>query len=118
MAMGAFETGHLDMVHDAQLDYYGKRLATCSSDRSVVRVTCKQLPFESVPALARTSSSILKCVDEVTSVVGDYKHVEVCTAYVAAAGCITATHSSTPMAPVPVTRTAAPCYALQDDQGV
>lgn len=23
------------MVHDAQLDYYGKRLATCSSDRSV-----------------------------------------------------------------------------------
>jgi protein transport protein SEC13 len=23
------------MVHDAQLDYYGKRLATCSSDRTV-----------------------------------------------------------------------------------
>lgn len=35
MAMGALETGHLDMVHDAQLDYYGKRLATCSSDRTV-----------------------------------------------------------------------------------
>lgn len=35
MAMGAVETGHLDMVHDAQLDYYGKRLATCSSDRTV-----------------------------------------------------------------------------------
>lgn len=33
--MGALETGHLDMVHDAQLDYYGKRLATCSSDRTV-----------------------------------------------------------------------------------
>eukprot|EP00300_Choanocystis_sp_HF-7_P022561 c21901_g1_i1.p1 GENE.c21901_g1_i1~~c21901_g1_i1.p1 ORF type:complete len:312 (-),score=48.08 c21901_g1_i1:21-956(-) len=29
------ETGHEDMVHDAQLDYYGKRLATASSDRSV-----------------------------------------------------------------------------------
>ncbi|KAH9974141.1 WD40 repeat-like protein [Lactifluus volemus] len=29
------ETAHEDMIHDAQLDYYGKRLATCSSDRSV-----------------------------------------------------------------------------------
>ncbi|EKM74713.1 hypothetical protein AGABI1DRAFT_116784 [Agaricus bisporus var. burnettii JB137-S8] len=29
------ETSHEDMVHDAQLDYYGKRLATCSSDRTV-----------------------------------------------------------------------------------
>lgn len=30
-----FESGHLDMVHDAQLDYYGRRLATCSSDRTI-----------------------------------------------------------------------------------
>ena len=29
------DTGHEDMVHDAQMDYYGTRLATCSSDRSV-----------------------------------------------------------------------------------
>ncbi|KAI5123014.1 hypothetical protein M0805_007635 [Coniferiporia weirii] len=29
------ETHHEDMIHDAQLDYYGKRLATCSSDRTV-----------------------------------------------------------------------------------
>lgn len=29
------ETGHEDMVHDAALDYYGLRLATCSSDHSV-----------------------------------------------------------------------------------
>lgn len=29
------ETHHEDMIHDAQLDYYGRRLATCSSDRSV-----------------------------------------------------------------------------------
>ena len=29
------ETHHEDMVHDAQLDFYGKRLATCSSDRTV-----------------------------------------------------------------------------------
>jgi protein transport protein SEC13 len=30
-----FDTAHADMVHDAQLDYYGKRLATCSSDRAI-----------------------------------------------------------------------------------
>ncbi|KZS88497.1 WD40 repeat-like protein [Sistotremastrum niveocremeum HHB9708] len=29
------ETAHDDMIHDAQLDYYGKRLATCSSDRTI-----------------------------------------------------------------------------------
>lgn len=29
------ETQHQDMIHDAQLDFYGKRLATCSSDRTV-----------------------------------------------------------------------------------
>jgi hypothetical protein len=34
MAM-SFDTAHADMVHDAQLDYYGKRLATCSSDRAI-----------------------------------------------------------------------------------
>jgi len=29
------DTSHDDMIHDAQMDYYGTRLATCSSDRSV-----------------------------------------------------------------------------------
>jgi protein transport protein SEC13 len=29
------DTGHGDTVHDAQLDFYGRRLATCSSDRSI-----------------------------------------------------------------------------------
>ena len=29
------QTGHADMVHDAQFDFYGRRLATCSSDRVV-----------------------------------------------------------------------------------
>jgi len=29
------ETLHEDLIHDAQLDYYGKKLATCSSDRSI-----------------------------------------------------------------------------------
>lgn len=28
-------TGHEDMVHDAQMDFYGRRMATCSSDRSI-----------------------------------------------------------------------------------
>ena len=29
------QTSHEDLIHDAQLDYYGKRLATCSSDRTI-----------------------------------------------------------------------------------
>ena len=28
-------TSHEDLIHDVQLDYYGKRMATCSSDRTV-----------------------------------------------------------------------------------
>lgn len=30
-----FDTQHEDMLHDAQLDYYGKKVATCSSDRTI-----------------------------------------------------------------------------------
>ncbi|KAJ2517485.1 GTPase-activating protein S13 [Coemansia sp. RSA 1939] len=30
-----FDTQHEDMIHDAQFDYYGKRLATCSSDGTI-----------------------------------------------------------------------------------
>eukprot|EP00051_Salpingoeca_urceolata_P014775 m.188411 g.188411 ORF g.188411 m.188411 type:complete len:302 (-) comp18184_c2_seq1:75-980(-) len=33
--VSSIDTDHEDMIHDAQLDYYGKRLATCSSDRLV-----------------------------------------------------------------------------------
>lgn len=33
----SFESGHHDMVHDTQLDYYGRRIATCSSD-GVVKI--------------------------------------------------------------------------------
>lgn len=29
------DTQHEDMIHDSQFDYYAKRLATCSSDRTV-----------------------------------------------------------------------------------
>lgn len=35
-ALGSnFESGHDDLIHDAQLDYFGKKLATCSSDKSI-----------------------------------------------------------------------------------
>lgn len=29
------DTQHEDMIHDVQMDYYGKRMATCSSDRLI-----------------------------------------------------------------------------------
>jgi len=31
----AFSTDHQDLIHDAQLDYYGRTLATASSDRTI-----------------------------------------------------------------------------------
>lgn len=31
----SFDTQHQDMIHDSQPDYYGRRVATCSSDRTV-----------------------------------------------------------------------------------
>lgn len=31
----SIDTTHQDMIHDAQMDYYGRRLATCSSDRTI-----------------------------------------------------------------------------------
>lgn len=34
-ASNVIDTGHEDMIHDAEMDYYGLRLATCSSDHSV-----------------------------------------------------------------------------------
>lgn len=33
--LNTLDTGHEDMIHGAELDYYGLRLATCSSDKSV-----------------------------------------------------------------------------------
>ena len=33
--IASIDTQHGDMVHDAQFDYYGRRLATCSSDRLI-----------------------------------------------------------------------------------
>jgi len=31
----SFESGHTDQIHDCQYDYYGRRVATCSSDRTI-----------------------------------------------------------------------------------
>lgn len=33
--LSTVDTGHEDMIHDAEMDYYGLQLATCSSDHSV-----------------------------------------------------------------------------------
>lgn len=35
MANVITNSGHDDMIHDAVLDYYGRRLATCSSDKTI-----------------------------------------------------------------------------------
>ncbi|KAF2862651.1 WD40 repeat-like protein [Piedraia hortae CBS 480.64] len=35
MAQVISSSGHDDMLHDAVLDYYGRRLATCSSDKTI-----------------------------------------------------------------------------------
>lgn len=35
MAQVIANSGHEDMIHDASLDYYGRRLATCSSDKTI-----------------------------------------------------------------------------------
>jgi len=43
------DTNHRDMIHDAQMDYYGTKLATCSSDRVVkifeVKPNGQQMPL-------------------------------------------------------------------------
>lgn len=33
--LSSFESQHEDIIHDAQVDYYGRRLATCSSDKTI-----------------------------------------------------------------------------------
>ncbi|XP_047114689.1 protein SEC13 homolog [Schistocerca piceifrons] len=33
--LNSIDTGHEDLIHDAQMDFYGLRMATCSSDHSV-----------------------------------------------------------------------------------
>jgi len=40
------DTQHEDLVHDAQLDYYGCRLATCSSDRTIKIYNVSETSYE------------------------------------------------------------------------
>lgn len=35
LKMVTINNAHVDLIHDAVLDYYGKRLATCSSDKTI-----------------------------------------------------------------------------------
>ena len=34
----SFDTGHTDLIHDVAFDFYGKRVATCSSDH-LIKIT-------------------------------------------------------------------------------
>eukprot|EP00980_Cylindrotheca_fusiformis_P019073 scaffold6433_cov125-Cylindrotheca_fusiformis.AAC.15 len=40
------DTQHEDLVHDAQLDYYGCKLATCSSDRTIKIYNVSEASYE------------------------------------------------------------------------
>jgi protein transport protein SEC13 len=46
VALSQFDTGHSDLVHDTQFDYYGRRLATCSSDGLVRVFSVEQEPAQ------------------------------------------------------------------------
>lgn len=46
MDVYSFQPGHQDLVHDIAYDYYGKRIATCSSDQKV-KVWDKEEVFDS-----------------------------------------------------------------------
>ena len=34
-ATSEIKTGHQDLVHDVSYDYFGRRMATCSSDQRI-----------------------------------------------------------------------------------
>jgi hypothetical protein len=61
--LASFEAGHGDMVHDVALDYYGRRLATASSDRciKVFDVVGEQVGRASGSNLALRMLSCLCC---------------------------------------------------------
>lgn len=46
VAVSSFDTGHGDLIHDTQFDYYGRRLATCSSDGLVRVFSVEQEPAQ------------------------------------------------------------------------
>lgn len=66
--LASIDTEHNDMINDIQLDYYGKRLVTCSSDRTfrVYDVSDATTPTESKasndPAASAAATHILQHV--------------------------------------------------------
>ena len=57
-SVASFDTGHQDTVHDSQFDYYGQRLATCSSDGLVRVFAVNQDPAEWVADLVGHSGPV------------------------------------------------------------
>lgn len=64
--LAQFESGHADMVHDAEFDYYGKRLATCSSDRTIkiFEVVGEQVRFKLGFAVIKSYLNNICLLDE------------------------------------------------------
>jgi len=44
----SFDTQHEDMIHDVQMNYYGRRMATCSSDKTI---KIWDLPIDNSPPI-------------------------------------------------------------------
>jgi len=44
----SFDTQHEDMIHDVQMNYYGRRMATCSSDKTI---KIWDLPLDNTPPI-------------------------------------------------------------------
>ncbi|CAG8559682.1 7451_t:CDS:2 [Ambispora gerdemannii] len=62
MSANIFDTGHEDLIHDVAFDFYGKRLATCSSDQriKVWEHNSKMNSWETVDTWKAHDCSILK----------------------------------------------------------
>ncbi len=76
--IASFDAGHGGTVHDVQLDYYGRRLATASSDRSikVFDVVGEQVPSAAWWRLTRPrmfgpALHCLACSAEVSAMASD-----------------------------------------------
>ena len=51
------DTGHEDMIHDAQMDFYGTRLATCSRSANI---STNFTIIKTAPVIASTASITCK----------------------------------------------------------
>ena len=66
-ASSNYDTAHTDAIHDIQADYYGKRLASCSSDCTIIIHTIDNTPSSNSnpsthSSTASPSSSSLRAV--------------------------------------------------------